>query len=150
MVDEVSNITHLVQMAMTPAFMLAGMGAVVSVLTSQLARVVDRERQIEHLAASANDASSYRYEMQNLKKRCRLLILGLYFSALGWFCTCAVVLTIFSSYIFYQSSYNYVLVSWLFFISMIAIIFAVALLILEVHHTYRLSENKDWDFLERE
>lgn len=149
MTDEVSSITHLVQMAMTPAFMLAGMGAVVSVITGQLARVVDRERKIEDLTISDQDMPAYRYEMRNLKKRCKLLILGLYFSALGWFCTCGVVLAIFASYILSQGTSNYLLISWLFSISMIAIICAVALLIIEVHYTYRFSINKDWDFLEK-
>lgn len=149
MADEVSTITHLVQLAMTPAFMLAGMGAVVSVLAGQLARVVDRERKIEEMSASIQDLSAYRYEVRNLKTRCKLLIIGLYLAALGWFCICGVILTIFSSYIFSQDTYNYLLVSWLFAIAMMAIIFAIALLILEVHHTYRLSSNKDWDFLEK-
>lgn len=149
MADEVSQITHLVQMAMTPAFMLAGMGAVVSVLTGQLARVVDRERKIEDLAASNQDMSTYRFEMKNLKKRCKLLILGLYIGALGWFCICGIILTIFTSYIFSQDTYNHLIISWLFTIAMLAIITAVTLLIVEVHHTYRLSLNKDWEFLEK-
>ena len=149
MADEVSQITHLVQMAMTPAFMLAGMGAVVSVLTGQLSRVVDRERRIEEISVTAQDMSAYRFEMKNLKKRCRLLILGLYVGALGWFCICGIILTIFASYIFSQDAYNHLIISWLFTIAMLAIITAVSLLIAEVHHTYRLSLNKDWEFLEK-
>lgn len=149
MVDEVSSITRLVQMAMTPAFMLAGMGAVVSVLISQLARTVDRERKIEDLSRSKEDVSAYRYEVKNLKVRCRLLIWGLYFAALGWFCTCVVVLTIFSAYIFDLTASSHLLISWLFSISMVAIIIAVALLILEIHYTYRLSTHTNWEFLEK-
>jgi hypothetical protein len=149
MVDEITSITRLVQMAMTPAFMLAGMGAVVSVLISQLARTVDRERKIEDLSKSKHDVSAYRYEMKNLKVRCKLLIWGLYFAALGWFCTCVVVLTIFSSYIFDLTTSSHLLISWLFSISMVAIIIAIALLISEIHYTYRMSTHTDWEFLEK-
>lgn len=149
MTDEVATITHLVQMAMTPAFMLAGMGAVVSVLAGQLARAVDREHKIEEIAAVTKDMSIYRFEVSNLKKRCKLLILGLYAAALGWFCICGSILVIFTSYIFSQGAYNHTLLSWLFSIAMLALITAVALLILAVHHTYQLSLNKDWNFLEK-
>lgn len=149
MADEVATITHLVQVAMTPAFMLAGMGAVVSVLAGQLARAVDREHKIEEMSSSTKDMSIYRYEVKNIKKRCMLLILGLYAAALGWFCICGSILAIFSSYIFSQGTYNHSLISWLFSIAMLALITAVALLIIAVHHTYRLSTNKDWEFLEK-
>ena len=37
----------IIQHAVAPVFLIAGLGAILNVLTSRLARVVDRERQLE-------------------------------------------------------------------------------------------------------
>ena len=42
-----SDIAHVVQIAITPAFMLVGIGALLQVMTNRLARVVDRWRTLE-------------------------------------------------------------------------------------------------------
>jgi hypothetical protein len=43
----VSTIAHLIQLAIAPVFLLAGIGAMLNVLASRLARVVDRARHLE-------------------------------------------------------------------------------------------------------
>ena len=45
------NIGHAIQLAVAPVFLLAGVGALLAVLTNRLARIIDRvhfiERQLE-------------------------------------------------------------------------------------------------------
>jgi hypothetical protein len=43
----VSAIAHLIQLAIAPVFLLAGVGAILNVLANRLARVVDRARALE-------------------------------------------------------------------------------------------------------
>ena len=48
----VSQIAHLIQLAIAPVFLLAGIGAILNVLAQRLARVVDRARTLEAEFAS--------------------------------------------------------------------------------------------------
>ncbi len=43
----VSTIAHLIQLAIAPVFLLAGIGAILNVLAQRLARVVDRARALQ-------------------------------------------------------------------------------------------------------
>lgn len=43
----VATIAHLIQLAIAPVFLLAGIGAILNVLAQRLARVVDRSRTLE-------------------------------------------------------------------------------------------------------
>ena len=43
----VSTIAHLIQLAIAPVFLLAGIAGILNVLAQRLARVVDRARQLE-------------------------------------------------------------------------------------------------------
>ncbi|MBS0611652.1 MAG: DUF2721 domain-containing protein [Proteobacteria bacterium] len=41
------DIAHLIQVALTPIFLISGVGVMLNVMTSRLARIVDRARQVE-------------------------------------------------------------------------------------------------------
>ncbi len=41
------DVAHLIQVALTPIFLISGVGVILNVLTSRLARIVDRARKIE-------------------------------------------------------------------------------------------------------
>jgi hypothetical protein len=49
-------IAHLIQLAIAPVFLLAGIGAILNVLAQRLARVVDRARALEKEFASYDGA----------------------------------------------------------------------------------------------
>ncbi|HEX8580161.1 MAG TPA: DUF2721 domain-containing protein, partial [Allosphingosinicella sp.] len=51
----VSTIGHLIQLAIAPVFLLAGIGAILNVLAQRLARVVDRARALEKEFESLDD-----------------------------------------------------------------------------------------------
>ncbi len=52
----VSTIAHLIQLAIAPVFLLAGIGAILNVLAQRLARVVDRARTLEAEIESSAEA----------------------------------------------------------------------------------------------
>ncbi len=56
----VSTIAHLIQLAIAPVFLLAGIGAILNVLAQRLARVVDRARALEREFEGLPDAQRQR------------------------------------------------------------------------------------------
>lgn len=67
----ISNIAATIQLAITPVFLLAGIGAILNVLASRLARVVDRARSLEALYAetSGPDHDRLVWELRLLDRR---------------------------------------------------------------------------------
>ena len=54
------DIAHLIQVALTPIFLISAIGVTLNVLTSRLARIVDRARAMEKEAAQADSRSQGR------------------------------------------------------------------------------------------
>ncbi len=52
---DISSIAHIIQLAVAPVFLLAGIGSLLNVFAARLARVVDRARQIERHLAEAQE-----------------------------------------------------------------------------------------------
>ena len=50
------DIAHLIQIALTPIFLISAIGVTLSVLTSRLARIVDRARQMEGILRAGGNA----------------------------------------------------------------------------------------------
>jgi len=50
------DIAHLIQIALTPIFLISAIGVTLNVLTSRLARIVDRARTMEGILRTAGDA----------------------------------------------------------------------------------------------
>jgi hypothetical protein len=50
------DIAHLIQIALTPIFLISAIGVTLNVLTSRLARIVDRARAMEGILLSSDDA----------------------------------------------------------------------------------------------
>jgi CBS domain containing-hemolysin-like protein len=46
-VNQTVDIAHLIQIALTPIFLISAIGVILNVLTSRLARIVDRARNME-------------------------------------------------------------------------------------------------------
>jgi Protein of unknown function (DUF2721) len=53
--SSIGEITHLIQLAVAPVFLLAGIGSLLNVLAGRLARVFDRARKIEAALAEITD-----------------------------------------------------------------------------------------------
>jgi hypothetical protein len=52
------GISHVIQLAVAPVFLLAGVGAILNVMANRLSRIIDRARVLEtKLGAAAEDAA---------------------------------------------------------------------------------------------
>jgi len=70
----ISAISHLIQLAVAPVFLLSGIGAMLAVMTSRLSRVVDRARNVEaKVAVTDEGARALAAELAILSRRARLI-----------------------------------------------------------------------------
>jgi multidrug efflux pump subunit AcrB len=70
------DIAHLIQVALTPIFLISAIGVTLNVLTSRLARIVDRARAIEDVLRRpehAFDASVLHGTLRILARRARYI-----------------------------------------------------------------------------
>jgi hypothetical protein len=82
---------HVVQLALTPVFLLSGTATLLSVFAARLARVADR---VDSLSLQAKDP--FRDEVLSLlRSRSRVLIVAVVLSALSGGFTCVAVLDLF-------------------------------------------------------
>jgi hypothetical protein len=69
--DSLSHVTSLaqvIQLAVAPVFLLAGVGATLNVLASRIGRIIDRARPLEERLAAAQGEAA-----QDLRERLRVL-----------------------------------------------------------------------------
>lgn len=92
------DVAHLIQLAVGPVFLLAGVAATLNVLTSRLGRIVDRARPLEMQLASASDADERADLTQRLMvmaRRARYMNAALTLSTISGLLVAIVVLLLF-------------------------------------------------------
>ena len=67
--NEVITVAHAIQQSVAPVFLLTGVGAILSVLSSRLARVIDRFRMLD--TVGDEERIAYQSEMTILLHRAR-------------------------------------------------------------------------------
>jgi hypothetical protein len=71
------DIAHLIQVALTPIFLISAIGVTLNVLTSRLARIVDRARAMEERALTLdqqrNAAAELHERLEVLARRARFI-----------------------------------------------------------------------------
>ena len=93
-----SDIAHTIQLAVAPVFLLSGVGVTLTVLTSRLARIIDRARALEGGLAVAPDAiaTSIHLELRRLSRRARLVQRAITMSTSCALLICLVIVTLFA------------------------------------------------------
>jgi hypothetical protein len=66
---DITTIAQVIQMAVAPVFLLTGVGAILNVITSRLARIVDRSRTLNN--SNDQNRSAQKDEMAMLARRAR-------------------------------------------------------------------------------
>jgi len=96
---EVVDIAHAIQLAVTPVFLLSGIGVLLGVLTNRLARIVDRARRIEDglRAAGGSDAAEAQAQLQVAARRARLINVAITLSTAAALLVAMVVALLFAS-----------------------------------------------------
>jgi hypothetical protein len=95
--SDITDVAHVIQLAVAPVFLLTGIGAILSVLINRLGRVVDRFRALEKLPTDLADAgrAAARSEMNRLSRRARMVHWAIGFCTSSALLVCIVIATLF-------------------------------------------------------
>ena len=91
------DVAHIIQVALTPVFLLSGIGTLINVFTSRLARVADQVDRIAETVAKASEGEKalMSHRLDRLRVRSRALDAAVILGAVGGSATCAAVITLF-------------------------------------------------------
>jgi len=143
----VTAIAHAIQLSVAPVFLLSGIGAMLSVMTSRLARVVDRARALEAKAAeSADVGASLREELGALARRSQLISRSITLCTITALLVSAVIAVLFlGAFLIVDDS---VVVAWLFIAAMVAFFAGLVQFLREIllaTKTVRIGLERDVD-----
>lgn len=91
----VASVANVIQLAVAPAFLLTGSGAMIGVMAGRLARVVDRFRELQDAGGWEHVRKSL--EMAMLLKRSRWIHWAIILSTLAALLVCIVIATLFAA-----------------------------------------------------
>jgi len=128
----ISDIAHVIQLAVAPVFLLTGIASLLVVLTNRLGRIIDRARQLEthHDDATGEYRSLLGTDLGMLSRRARLVNLGISLFTVAALLVCVMISVIFVS-AFYDWDVSRTIAS-LFVIAMIALIAGLLCFLREV------------------
>jgi hypothetical protein len=128
MAVSISTVANAIQLAVAPVFLLTGIGAVLAVMATRLARVVDRYRALGELNVSAENKEK---EMALLLRRARWVHWAISLSTISALFVCIVIAALFiGSEIGLDPSR---VVSLLFITAMLALIMGLLCFLREIH-----------------
>ena len=127
----VTTVAQIIQLAVAPVFLLAGIGAFLNVCAGRLSRIVDRARQIEPLllASRGDEHDRWLGELRVLDRRMVLVSRAIFLTVLAAVLICTVVVLLFAASL--ADAHFGTAISLLFIASMIAIGLGFAVFLLE-------------------
>lgn len=140
--NSVETIASVIQLAIAPVFLLAGIAGVLNVMSSRLGRIVDRARVIEALISSEQHEEHQNLlnsEASLLWSRIRLINWAIRMSVSAALLVCLVIVTLFIGE--FVSSNLAPLIAGQFIGAMVLMIIGLVLLLIEVSvSTQRLRQ----------
>jgi MFS family permease len=115
-----TQLAQIIQLAVAPVFLLAGLGAFLNVCAGRLARIVDRTRNLEPRILKSRGEEHERLlgEVRLLDRRTRVVTSAIFTAVLGALFICAVVILMVVAFL---TGWKLgVAVAWLFIIAMTA------------------------------
>ncbi len=139
--DTTPVISHAIQLAIAPVFLLTGIAALLGVMATRLARIIDRARYYEQAWERLEEAArtAARLELADLERRRRLASWAINFCTSAALLVCIVIATLFFE-AFFGSDLKW-LEGALFVGAMIALIGGLGCFLREVYvatHTVRI------------
>ena len=96
-VTSITTVSHVIQLAIAPVFLLSGVGAILAVLINRLGRIVDRYRSLESSKPKAEASATVLadIEMEILSRRARLSHWAISLCTVGALFICIVIAMLF-------------------------------------------------------
>ena len=95
----ISDVSHAIQLALAPVFLLTGIAGILNVMTGRLARIIDRGRQVAEGGPARLDAAArevLRDELLNLERRRHLASRAINACTFAALLVCIVIGTLFA------------------------------------------------------
>lgn len=125
------SITHAIQLAVAPVFLLTGIAGLMNVLSGRLARIVDRRRLLLQRQSQSPEAQGDDQELDALDQRARMMYFSVFFAVLSALLVCFVVSTGFLGALTQVDTGRWL--AGLFIASMIAMIVSLVCFLREVY-----------------
>lgn len=137
----VVTITQAIQQSVAPVFLLAGIGGILNVLTSRLARIIDRSRALHTRLEHANEdrAPVIRDELNTLTQRGRIVHRAIAYSTGSALLICVVIAMLFISAV--MSWNNSIFIAGLFILAMCFLIASLSGFLREIQLATRIMLN---------
>ena len=131
-VASITSVSHVIQLAIAPVFLLTGIGAILAVLINRLGRIVDRYRSLENGRAKAEgDAAIVAdIEMSILSRRARLIHWAISLCTVGALFICIVIAMLFIGSMLHVSVSK--IIALMFVAAMLALIAGLLLFLREI------------------
>jgi hypothetical protein len=99
-IAQLQDISHTIQLAVAPVFLLTAIATTLSVLTTRLGRIVDRARRVEGRlhAATTEEAPVTVRELTRLARRARLIQIAITFGVGSALLVCLTIAAAFVGY----------------------------------------------------
>jgi hypothetical protein len=120
--DTTSDLSHVIQLAVAPVFLLAGIGAFINVLVLRLGRIFDRSRVLEAAFDTSTPAGRavIKAELEALAQRAKLAYLGIALDIFAALLVCLLIAIAFTEHFF--GFENRGVIGGLFIAAMLALI----------------------------
>ena len=129
----VHEISQVIQLAVAPVFLLAGIAGFLTVLSHRLSRVVDRTRNVDrsiHVAQLSEHQELLRFEAKMLEQRMCIINWAIRLAVGSALTVCLVVMSLFiGDFTDFKLD---ALIAYLFIFAMLLIIISLSLLLVEV------------------
>jgi len=138
-------ISHAIQLAIAPVFLLTGIAGLLGVMANRLARIIDRARSFEHTWPTLDDRAqtAARAEMVDLERRRRACSWSINYCTSAALFVCLVIVTLFADE-FFATNLRW-LAGALFVCAMVAVICGLLCFLREVHlatHTISIDPRR--------
>lgn len=138
LVEDLSTVSHVIQLAVAPVFLLTGIGAILSVLAMRLGRVVDRYRVL-----SERDSHSVKnvQEIRLLSKRAVWVHWSITLCTVSALLVATVIVALFIGYVRSKDPSHFV--APLFIVAMLSLILGLICFLREIYlstHTIELPD----------
>lgn len=145
---DLTDIAHTIQLALAPVFLLTGLGSILNLLASRLARIVDHARRIE-AAFTPFDHPRHAFQVEQLRlldRRMRIVNSAIFLCTTSAVLICIVVAALFVSSLFGLGFAR--TMAAFFVLAMLVLIAGLVLFLVEVRVAVRAIQISD-ELLER-
>lgn len=128
----ITDVAHVIQLAVAPVFLLTGVGAILSVLVNRLGRVVDRFRDLDELVEEIEHRvkNSITDEMERLSKRAKMIHWSIGLCTTSALLVCIVIATMFVGSI--TGVEMPTLIASLFILAMLCLVIGLCCFLIEI------------------